>query len=337
MAKKVLRNNIALVLDDSGSMAGVARHALKVFNGWIDDVKRDADKFNQLTDVSLLFFGSQIQPKLVHCPHTQLQHISRYNPRQGSTRLFDGVDEAMDILDDTIPDRRYDDSFLVIVITDGEENASRKCISTIVQRMKYKQGLDNWTFVFMVPPGHRDKFCRDYAVSKDNVIEWKQTEEGIREVGLSTSAGFSHYYASRAAGQRSVQNFFVTTDLSSVTPSQVYRKLTDISADCKVFTVPKEAVIRDFVEQKTKRPYVVGSTYYQLMKPEKVQLNKGVLIMEKGKSYIWSGNQARQLIGLPPGADAKVDPGNHANYDVFVQSTSVNRKLPRGTKVIVVT
>jgi hypothetical protein len=42
------------------------------------------------------------------------------------------------------------------------------------------------------------------------------------------------------------------------------------------------------------------------------------------------------MIGLPANADAKVEPGNHANYDIFVQSTSVNRKLPRGTKLIVV-
>lgn len=71
------------------------------------------------------------------------------------------------------------------------------------------------------------------------------------------------------------------------------------------------------------------------MKPEKVQGSKKVLLVEKGKPEVWAGSQARQMIGLPIAADAKVEPGNHANYDIFVQSTSVNRKLPRGTKIIV--
>jgi hypothetical protein len=57
--------------------------------------------------------------------------------------------------------------------------------------------------------------------------------------------------------------------------------------------------------------------------------------MEKGSKAIYGGNAARSLIGLPYGAEAKVEPGNHANYDIFVQSTSTNRKLVRGTKLLV--
>jgi len=100
--------------------------------------------------------------------------------------------------------------------------------------------------------------------------------------------------------------------------------------------LPKEEVIKDFVEKKTRRPYVIGTAYYQLMKTEKVQAGKGVILVEKGKPQVWAGQAARAMIGLPAGSDAKVEPGNHANYDIYVQSTSVNRKLPRGTKLIVV-
>lgn len=35
-----------------------------------------------------------------------------------------------------------------------------------------------------------------------------------------------------------------------------------------------------------------------------------------------------------PSFDAQVKPGNHANFDIFVQSTSFNRKLVRGTKLL---
>ncbi len=113
------------------------------------------------------------------------------------------------------------------------------------------------------------------------------------------------------------------------------RNLTDLSGNFKVCTVSKEAVVKNFVEEKTHRSYIKGQAYYQLMKDEKVQSYKQVLIMEKGKGTIWGGNEARDLIGLPYNADAKVSPGNHAGFDLFIQSSSVNRKLSRGTKLLI--
>ena len=49
---------------------------------------------------------------------------------------------------------------------------------------------------------------------------------------------------------------------------------------------------------------------------------------------VFSGPAARQLLGLPC-AEATVKPGENPAYTVFVQSTSVNRKLVPGTKLLV--
>ncbi len=92
------------------------------------------------------------------------------------------------------------------------------------------------------------------------------------------------------------------------------------------------------MEEKTKSPYIPGSVFYQLTKTEKIQPQKMVLIMKKGGKGIYGGDEARGLIGLPASEDwieAKVKPGNHANFEIFVQSSSINRKLVRGTKVLV--
>ena len=51
--------------------------------------------------------------------------------------------------------------------------------------------------------------------------------------------------------------------------------------------------------------------------------------MKKGCS-----NDARQLLGLPD-YEVKVSPTSHPNYDLFIQSTSVNRKLLAGQRVMV--
>jgi hypothetical protein len=79
----------------------------------------------------------------------------------------------------------------------------------------------------------------------------------------------------------------------------------------------------------------MGSAFYELVKPEKVQGKKQVMIRERQSGKVYSGHEARQLLNLPP-YEVKVAAVDHPNYDIFVQSTSVNRKLVPGQEVIVV-
>jgi hypothetical protein len=122
--------------------------------------------------------------------------------------------------------------------------------------------------------------------------------------------------------------------MSDLTSKDLKTTLDNIADKVKTWTVPAETEIRPFVEQKTGLPYQAGSVFYQLTKPEKVQDTKKLLIQEKNSKAMYAGNEARTLLGLPTGVDCKVKPGNHANFDLFVQSTSVNRKLVRGTKLV---
>jgi len=55
-------------------------------------------------------------------------------------------------------------------------------------------------------------------------------------------------------------------------------------------------------------------------------------IMHKGDVYM--GDAARQMLGLPS-MHVKVGPGDHPDYTIFVQSTSMNRKLIQGTSLLV--
>jgi len=71
------------------------------------------------------------------------------------------------------------------------------------------------------------------------------------------------------------------------------------------------------------------------MKPEnEVQDHKQIAIRDKKTGVIYSGVNARQMLGLPYHGTVKVVPGNHGAYDIFIQSTSVNRKLVKGTQVL---
>ena len=226
-------------------------------------------------------------------------------------------------------------SYLIYVVTDGEENWSKKfnkeSLSKLIQECT---DLKNYTFTVSVPRGNKVITSSKLGIPLDNIIEWEATNKGVEQLGEVTTSAMSGYYTARAGGSRAVQNFFVNTDLSKVKQSDL-NKLEDISSQVKIVEVKKESVIKDFVESNTKRPYVIGQGYYQLTKKELVQPGKSVVLFDKKTKCVYGGKGARKLIGLAEGVNCKVEPGNHAGLDIFIKSTSVNRILPRGSKVLI--
>ncbi len=246
----------------------------------------------------------------------------------------DAVEQTVNSLEKIHSTRDTDTSFLMIVLTDGEENNSKYTdgprLKSHIERL---QKTDRWSFAFVVPPGCKNMITGKLGLPEGNVIEWTQSSEGARYAGDSITRGVSHYYTTRSMGASSTKGFF-TTDLSSVKMKDVQNKLDDIQSKVKVLEVPREVAIRDFVESKLGH-YTLGSAYYELTKDEEVSPQKDVLLMEKGKKAVYGGIYARSLLNLPAGQVVKVRPGNHSNFSIFVRSDSVNRKLVRGTKVVV--
>jgi len=104
------------------------------------------------------------------------------------------------------------------------------------------------------------------------------------------------------------------------------------------------STIRDFVEDKLRniklnktlgRQYQIGRAYYQLTKTEEVQASKDMVILDKSTNALYGGQEARSLLGCPTGISFKIKPAIHGHqYDIFIKSTSVNRKLINGTKLL---
>lgn len=96
---------------------------------------------------------------------------------------------------------------------------------------------------------------------------------------------------------------------------------------------PNHIVIKDAVQAQG-TSYKIGSTFYQLTKTEEVQPQKKVAVREKTTGRLFTGQTARAILGLP-NSYVKVAPASHPRYDIFVQSTSPNRKLvPRTTAIV---
>lgn len=323
-----MSTKVALVLDVSGSMSSIARKMADAVNSMVDTMNAQDPE----TLISLTLFDNHIRTdELVKAG--KLKQRDNYGAG-GSTALFDAVASGINKLGNNSADNH-----LVLVFTDGEENASHLYNSAKLQAlMQTKERDGNWTITFQLPPRAKANFCRQFGIDPGNVREWENNTAGVVELESVTTSSLHNYYTAVKSGARSVKGFYnVTTDMSQIAPTDVKGALVNEKKNFKLLQVDKESDIKPFVEAKTGNPYKKGIAFYELTKPEKVQPNKDIAIMEKNKSDIWAGNQARALIGLPTDGVtySKVNPGNHANYRIFVKSNSVNRKLVRGTSLLV--
>lgn len=338
-----MKNYIGISRDHSGSMGSIARAAARDYNSNIVAIKESSIKQNQDTIVSVVRCGvggaGRVEREITNSSVTTLEALneSAYTTDGGSTPLFDSVGELIELFE-KVPDAKDPTvSFLVMAITDGQDNSSRRwSAQTIGNKIRQLQATDHWSFIFRVPRGFKSSLVR-MGIPEGNILEWEQTTRGVEVATQATTRAFDEYYSARSKGLTSTQNFY-TTDLAGVSKSTVKAKLVDISKDVQFFAVPQSqtgAEIRKFVELHTNQPLIKGTAFYQLTKTEKeIQDYKQIVIRDKKTHHVYSGAEARGLLGLPYNGTVKVVPGNHGTYDIFIQSTSTNRKLVGGTEVL---
>jgi len=349
--QEVLKNRFLIVVDNSSSMESVRYETEQALKQTLNTIRSEAFRSGQDTEVSLYYFADETRPATFFRVNAKEMKVDIHYAPYGNTALFDAVMRAINE-HKSIPAQPGENvSYVVITLTDGQDNRSygsgprpnmygyaqacQRAAREMNDLIRAVQGTDHWTVTFQVPPRTKANFCSQFTVPQGNVQEWTNDTAGVAEAAMSRDLGTAAFYGARASGATSTRDFYsVTTDLSKLDPNQLKVQCQDVRSQVQVWEVPRETDIQSFVQAQTGRPYQRGTVFYTLSKSEKVQSNKKVLVMEKGHRAVYAGPNARALVGIKPNEDCRVKPGNHSNFDVFVQSTSVNRVLVRGTKLI---
>lgn len=340
-----LKNYVGFSNDHSGSMSSYAEAARHDYNNIIQVLKEEAIAEHQDTNVTVIQCGIKDPDsyqtvnrfEVKNASVTVLKPMDHYPSTGGSTPLFDSVGMLIEYFKG-LPDANDPKvSFLVNVTTDGGDNSSNKYSGrTLAAEMKRLIATDRWTFAFRVPRGMKSRLL-EMGIPAGNVLEWDTSTSGMEKATAATTYAVRSYMKARSAGSTSVSNYF-SPDLSKVTVKDVKKSLSNITNEVKVWEVPSNwdgGEIRTFVESFANQTYHKGAAFYQLTKPERrVQDYKKIVIQDKKTKAFYGGMDARSILGLPDVGDVKVVPGDHANYNIFVQSTSVNRKLVAGTSVV---
>ena len=335
------KNYVGFSRDHSVSMRSLASAAAKDYNNTIETIKQLALTEGQDTIVSVVQCG-QINGSAsvsIEIQNSSVNALVPLNERayhtQGSgTPLFDSIGALIEMFEATPDANDSTVSFLITAVTDGAENASKKWTAkSLANKIQQLQQTDRWTFAFRVPKGYSQQLINK-GIPAGNILEWDTSENGLNIAARSTQAAFTSYYTSLSRGVRSTDKFYA--NIAHVSHDEVKQKLVDISKEVTLWEVQLESAIRPFVEEVTKAPMIRGSAFYQLTKTEsEVQDYKQIAIRDRTTGSIYSGVAARQMLKLPISGTVKVSPGDHGTYDIYIQSTSVNRKLPAGTKVLI--
>lgn len=329
---------VGLVRDHSGSMDIHKRKAIKDYNSTIESIRTNSNAHNIDTIVSVVECGGEYNSwnsrMKVVVQNSSINALLPLNDYKcyGGTPLFESVGALIDIFK-KVPDYNSPDvAFLIMAVTDGEDNQSPNWERKIAGEIRTLQASDKWTFVFRVPTGHYAKtLTRSKGIYEGNVAEWELTEAGFAAAQVQTDVAFKGYYEARSRGFTSNSTFFTNIDTARM--KQDVTKLDNVSSAVQLHTVSHQAKIKEFVQNELRACYIPGTIYYELRKKEKVQPQKQLMIVDKTTGAIYAGYQARDLLSLPRDVNIKVSPGYHGNYDIFIQSTSVNRILYPSQKV----
>ncbi|MBR0325769.1 MAG: VWA domain-containing protein [Selenomonadales bacterium] len=170
---------IVFILDASGSMHGLESDTIGGFNSMLDKQK----KVGGTACVSTVLFDDET--KVIH-DRQPIERISPMTDRDysvgGCTALLDAVGGAIHHIGNVHKYAREEDrpaKTLFVIITDGEENASREYtyekVKHMITRQQEKYG---WEFMFLGANIDAAKEAAKYGIRKDMAVNFVSDRKG---------------------------------------------------------------------------------------------------------------------------------------------------------------
>lgn len=332
---KVTQVNIALVVDASGSMQTLRTHVLNAINTNFLKIKEEARKSRIPTRISLFTFNNRVSNHLLNENVAGLSELDvrSYNPC-GGTALYDGISKAVTDLNSLSEDT---DANVVIVITDGEENASSLSKEGVVDIIQACIADGNWTISVAGPKSIWNQPIGRISELVECITVWEGTKESIELLATRTSGGISKVYGNATRGVSSTMDFYHQPKVEGLTKKEVKAALETVTSKFVKIRVPsgnEDLRIKQTVEREG-YVYEAGNGYYQLTKREEVQSYKDLIVENRatGELFAGSDDDVRELLGIPAG-EIKLNPTFNDKFTVYVKSTSWTRKLITGTTLL---
>src|SRR5678816_2201082 len=262
--------NVYLVMDVSGSMAGGPERALRDAAKEYVATLRKATAPGVNYNVIPVYFGGHVQfgenwsvlAKADLDGALDKAYPGYPGTNGNSTALRTAVYEVVQKA------RKASIPTLVSVFTDGAENSSYVSVPELQQLLAEAHAEGLVTVTCAGPKGALEHLI-ECGVPAGNVRAWDGTAAEMAQVSQHTVQAVETYSKTRAAGKTSTARFYA--DASALTPAGI-KSLTVQAIPKRIDVVPKRMAGRpicDFFGGT----FTPGTHYYELIKPEYVQLS----------------------------------------------------------------
>ena len=159
---------ITIVLDRSGSMASQLNDTLGGFNLFLEEQKKIKDGF-----MTLITFSNNVETKYKEMNIKDVEKLTKENyVPSGGTALLDAIGSSIkynDTLDDI-------SKKMIVIITDGEENSSKKYTNAHINDLISDRRNRDWEFIFLAANQDAISSGEAYGIAPEAALTFSQQD-----------------------------------------------------------------------------------------------------------------------------------------------------------------
>jgi hypothetical protein len=189
---------INVILDKSGSMSSIAAATMSGFNEYKNDqIRQNGDTFLSLT----LFDSGAPEVRHVVAPIAKVADLDAGNYRpNGGTALYDAIGYTIQTLQDKIDKLpRVPDEILYVILTDGEENASREFTLDRIKELIAAQEKTGATFVYLGANQDAWQVGMSMGIAGANTMSYCADPDSMKKTMVNLSKATTNYRMASAA------------------------------------------------------------------------------------------------------------------------------------------
>lgn len=138
---------VSLILDESGSMASCCDNTIKGFNEYIQGLKVNTPK---TTFTLTKFDSSKIEVVHAGVPVKHVPELNHETYAPGAlTPLYDAIGKTFSRLEAELKSRKDKPAVLVVIMTDGLENASTEYTAASIKELISKKEKEGWAITYL--------------------------------------------------------------------------------------------------------------------------------------------------------------------------------------------
>jgi uncharacterized protein YegL len=205
--------HISIVLDKSGSMLSCLNDTVGGFNSFL---KAQKEVDGEAT-ITLVQFNESYDIAIDMKPLSESSDLNNQSYRpHGNTALLDAIGKTINDVESKINDMDEDqqpEKVIFVIITDGEENASREFKHENVMEMINRHKEENkWEFVFIGANQDSIQTGSLIGVRAGSTLNYIQTPAGTKDMYASLTRGMANYRSKSVIDSADVDFFDAETD-----------------------------------------------------------------------------------------------------------------------------